>query len=142
MVDMFNVEYQIKARIADKLPEVKAIYSINEQINDAQFPTPAVFTIFDGDNVSGDTKFHDNRFVIHQRWSIALYLPARYTIAEIGNAGSLLGEITRVLHGWVPNGCASPLMRTEALPVERNEHYIVYQQHFAVDIYAEKSEVF
>jgi hypothetical protein len=143
MVNWFSVEYQIQARIADRLPEIKAIYSVNDGFNDAQIPTPAIIVSFQGDVVTPEaSRFHGATFTVQQRWCVSLYLPARYTIAEVGNAGNLVGEITRILHGWVPDGCTSEFTRTDAQPVERSDHYIAYHQNFVVEISAERSEVY
>lgn len=142
MSDLFLIEESIKVRIAEQLPEIRAIYSIRDigKVSVASLQTPCVVVSFDGDTVNYD-RFNGDQFILEQSWSVNLIFPSKYTIAEIGNAGVLMGDVLRVLSGWVPNGGSGKMKRRNASPVHIGEVYSEYNQVFTCDVLANQTDV-
>ena len=130
MSDFFAVELGIKFRIAEQLPEIRGIYSLNDKDN--TIITPSILVAFEGAEPINDQS--GSQLMLRQMWSVSLILPARYTIAEIGTAGFTMAELIRVLSNYSFDGCVGPLTYLDTSQAEQNDMYLVYKSRFSADI--------
>lgn len=118
----------IKARIAERIPQVKRVeeiadlYARLEEGEEAMAryisgQAPAVFVGFDGEQL-GDMTADGAAHVAHQRWLVVLAVKNYRTERQDGSlqdeAGELLTELLVALAGWQPEGFTE--LRRQAAP--------------------------
>ena len=123
ITDYFVCESQIVDRIKAQIPELKSVstpFNLEDALESSQ-NSPAVYVIYAGDVVNGNSVGNGESRTISQRWLIVLAVrkansQLQQTSSIRGDAGVIIPKLLNALQGWKPNAACRNIARVPGAP--------------------------